>query len=303
MVDIHALSYFKLVAEMGHLTRAAGKLRVAQPSLSRTIAGLEEDLGVKLFDRVGSGIRLNRYGKIVLKHTNNILRELRDIGDELTDEQGQGERTVTISLYAASKLLPQLILDFKAEYPDIRLQIIQQSLIQSNQEECDISIYASLSPAAQENSAPLIEEEIFLAIPRDSPLAKKGELRLQDAAGMEFICLHKGKNLRTITDMYCQMAGFTPQVVLECDSPEMVRELILAGVGISFVPSVTWRGMDTENILLRNISFPTCKRYINLGWRSGYLSLSAVLFRDFVQDYFSDLQRQNAAEAASAVLA
>lgn len=292
MVDIHALGYFKLVAEMGHLTQAAGKLRVAQPSLSRTIAGLEQDLGVKLFDRVGNRIQLNRYGKIVLRHTNNILRELQDISDELADEQERGEQIVTISLYAASKLLPQLILAFKAEYPDIRIQIIQQSLIQANQRECDVSIFSSLSPTARENSIPLIEEEIFLAIPKDSPFSQKEEIRLQDAAEMEFICLHQGKSLRTITDLYCQMAGFTPRVVLECDSPEMVRELILAGVGISFVPSVTWRGMDTENILLRHISFPSCKRYINLGWRSGYLSPPVVLFRDFVQDYFSELEER-----------
>lgn len=294
MVDIHSLSYFKLVAEMEHLTRAAGELRVAQPSLSRTIASLEEDLGVKLFDRVGNGIRLNRYGRIVLHHTNNILRELRDIGDELADEQERGERIVTISLYAASKLLPHLILAFKEEFPDIRLQIIQQSLMQANQGECDISIFSSLSPSTQKNTLSLIEEEIFLAIPKDSPLAQKEEIQLQDAAEMEFICLHKGKSLRTITDMYCQMAGFTPQVVLECDSPEMVRELILAGVGISFVPSVTWQGMDTRNILLRHISFPKCRRYLELSWREGYLSPSAILFRDFVQDYFLELQERMA---------
>ena len=297
MVDIHSLSYFKLVAELEHLTRAAEELRVAQPSLSRTIAGLEEDLGIKLFDRVGSGIQLNRYGKIVLRHTNTILREMRDIHNELADQLERGERVVTISLYAASKLLPHLILAFKEEHPDIRLQIVQQSLMQANQRECDISLSSSISPSAKKNTLPLIEEEIFLAIPRDSPLAKKGELRLQDAAEMEFICLHKGKSLRTITDLYCQMAGFTPRVVLECDSPEMVRELILAGVGISFVPSVTWRGMDTENILLRRISFPKCRRYLELGWREGYLSPSAVLFRDFVRDYFQELQERMVAWA------
>lgn len=292
MVDIHSLRYFKLVAELGHLTRAAGELRVAQPSLSRTIAGLEEALGVKLFDRVGNRIQLNRYGKIVLRHTNNILRELQDIHDELADAQDQGEQTVTISLYAASKLLPQIILSFKEKHPNIRIHIVQQSLIQANQGECDISLFSSISPSAQKNTLPLIEEEIFLAIPKDSPLAQRGELRLQDAADMEFICLHKGKSLRTITDLYCQMAGFTPQVVLECDSPEMVRELILAGVGISFVPSVTWQGMDTRNILLRHIFFPKCSRYLELSWREGYLSPSAVLFRDFVRDYFQEMQER-----------
>ena len=89
------------------------------------------------------------------------------------------------------------------------------------------------------------------------------------------------------------MAGFSPKVVLECDSPETVRELICAGMGISFVPSITWRGMDTRNIVLRRLTAPDCKLYINLSWRKkGYLTPAVILFRDFVQDYFAVLAQK-----------
>ena len=82
-------------------------------------------------------------------------------------------------------------------------------------------------------------------------------------------------------------------MVLECDSPETVRELICAGMGISFVPSITWGGMDTRNIVLRPLSYPSCKRYINLSWRKrGYLSPAVLTFRDFVQSYFARLKAQ-----------
>ena len=290
-MDIHALTYFKKVAELQHFTRAAEELRVAQPSLSRTIAALETELGVKLFDRVGKNIVLNRFGEILLRHTNNILQELQDIRTELLEERQEGGRTVTISLYAASKLLPQLVTAFKAEYPAIRLQIIQEDLNKVGEGERDISIFSSIQPAGGENSRMLIEEELLMALPEDSPLAREPALDLRDAANMEFICLHKGKSLRTITDMYCQIAGFSPSVVLECDSPETVRELICAGMGISFVPSITWGGMDTRNIVLRPLSFPNCKRYINISWRKrGYLSPAVLLFRDFVEDYFAALK-------------
>lgn len=137
MIDLHSLIYFKKVAELQHLTRAAEELRVAQPSLSRTIAGLEAELGVKLFDRVGKGIVLNRNGAILLRHTNSVLRELADAQAELADQEAEGNRTVTISLFAASKLLPQLISDFKAEFPSIRLQIIQHDLREQGEGERD----------------------------------------------------------------------------------------------------------------------------------------------------------------------
>lgn len=295
-MDIHTLTYFKKVAELQHITRAAEELRVAQPSLSRTIAGLEAELGVKLFVRVGKNIRLARSGEILLCHTNRILREIREIREDLAAERGEENRTVTISLYAASKLLPQLVTAFKAEYPSIRLQIIQQDLSKNGEEDWDISIFSSMQPHGGENEVVLIEEELLLALPEESPLARRESLDLREVSRMEFICLHKGKSLRTITDMYCQMAGFEPTVILECDSPETVRELICAGMGISFVPSITWRGMDTSSIVLCPLSFPSCKRYINLGWRrDGRLSPAAVLFRDFVRDYFAALAKETPA--------
>lgn len=295
-MDIHTLTYFKKVAELQHITRAAEELRVAQPSLSRTIAGLEAELGVKLFVRVGKNIRLARSGEILLCHTNRILREIREIREDLAAERGEENRTVTISLYAASKLLPQLVTAFKAEYPSIRLQIIQQDLSKNGEEDWDISIFSSIQPHGGENEVVLIEEELLLALPEESPLARRESLDLREVSRMEFICLHKGKSLRTITDMYCQMAGFEPTVILECDSPETVRELICAGMGISFVPSITWRGMDTSSIVLCPLSFPSCKRYINLGWRrDGRLSPAALLFRDFVRDYFAALAKETPA--------
>ena len=104
--------------------------------------------------------------------------------------------------------------------------------------------------------------------------------------------------MRTITDWYCKMAGFEPNVILECDSPETVRELIRAGIGISFIPSVTWSGMETEHISLLPLSFPPCRRYINLSWRSqGALSPAAILFRDFVQRYFENLTGKGVEES------
>lgn len=291
-MDIHSLTYFKKVADLQHLTRAANELRVAQPSLSRTIAALEDELGVRLFDRVGRNISLNRCGEIVLRHTNRILQELDDIRAELADETDEADRTVTFSSYAASKLLPNMVMAFKQKYPHIRLQIVQEGIPGALNPDCDLSIYSSISPCSNDNEVNLLEEEIFLALPESSPLAQFESVSLRDAASMDFICLQKGKSLRSIADAYCKMAGFEPNVVLESDNPETVRSLIRAGLGIALIPEITWRGTETEQVVLRPISFPECKRYIHLSWKAtGYLSPSALLFRDFVKDYFAVLSK------------
>lgn len=294
-MDFHSLLYFKKAAELQHVTRAAEALHVVQPSLSRTIACLERELGVSLFDRTGKNIVLNQYGRIVLRHTDRILQELDDIRAELDDAQDQNQRSVSISLYAASKLLPQVVMDFKKEYPSIRLHIVQDDLGHMQRSACDLSLFSSIQPCWAENETTLIEEEILLALPETNPLAQRDSVNLREVAGEEFICLQRGKSLRTITDTYCKMAGFEPTVILESDSPETVRELIRAGIGISFIPCVTWSGMQTGSIALVPISFPRCRRYINLSWRDGYLSPAAILFRDFLKNYFNSLARSDEA--------
>lgn len=143
-MDIHSLTYFKKVAELQHITRASEELHVAQPSLSRTISRLEKELGVQLFERSGKNIILNSYGEILLKHTNRILQELKDIEQEIGDAAGERSRTVTLSLYAASKLLPELVMAFKHEYPSIRLQIIQEDLTKNQPNGCDLTLFSSM---------------------------------------------------------------------------------------------------------------------------------------------------------------
>lgn len=292
-MDLHALSQFKKIAELQHITRAAEELHVAQPSLSRTIARLEQELGVPLFERSGKNIILNDYGKIVLKHTDRIFQEIKDIERELEEASDEKSQTVSLSLYSASKLLPGLVMAFKKAHPAVRLQIIQENLHKDPSKECDLTLYSSMQPSDSEYSVTLFAEDIFLALPESNPLAHRSSLQLSEVAHEEFICLQRGKSLRTITDTYCRIAGFEPSVVLESDSPETVRELIRAGIGISFIPSITWQGMETENLVLIPIESPQCKRYINLSWRSrGYFSPAAGLFRDFVQEYFKPYKKE-----------
>lgn len=144
-MDIHELTYFKKVAELQHMTRAAQELRVAQPALSRTISGLEQELGVKLFERKGKSIALNQYGTILLRHTQRILQEMAEIERDLSEAKGEATRTVTITLYAASKLLPRLVMEFKKNYPTIILHIVQQGL-DTEQKEPDLSLFSSIHP-------------------------------------------------------------------------------------------------------------------------------------------------------------
>lgn len=287
-ISLLALRYFQKTAQLQHLSRAASELHIVQPALSRMIHSLEEEMGVPFFDRKNRSIVLNDYGKIFLKYTDQILLAMESARQELEDKQHKDIATVTLSLYAASKIIPALLTDFQKENPNIRLQILQQGISGDGAVEADLSLFSSITPMDNDHSVTLLEEELFLALPTSDPRASLQEAKLTDFADSGFISLQQGKTLRTITDFYCRMAGFTPNICLECDSPGTVREFIRAGFGISFVPGVTWCGVADEKVALVPISAPSCRRYIGLSWKEqAYLSDATLTLRDYLIKNFA----------------
>jgi len=290
-MEITQLKHFQTLAKLQNMTHAANALHIAQPALSRTLRVLERELGLQLFDRIGKHIYLNEYGNILLRHTNVILQELSDTEWELQKEKGNLNQRVSISMHAGSKLLPDLIRGFRRRYPDISLQIVQQGTLDEALEKSDITVYSSLEPVQGKNRLTLMEEEICLAMPINNPMSELESINLSDVAYEPFICLYKGKGLRTVTDEFCNAAGFAPNIVLESDSPSTVRDLIALGVGLSFVPMISWNDMECGSaIKLMKIGEPKCRRYLIMAWRSNhYVSRASVMLQKYLTEFFDQL--------------
>lgn len=263
-----ALTYFQKTAKLQHLTHAAEALHISQPSLSHTIKMLEQELGVPLFRRSGRNIVLTKYGEILLNHTNRIMSELKQTQKELEDAKEAQDMTVTISIFAASMIIPAFLTEFKQEHPHVRFEIIQQREQQELRQHSHIDLYltSSITPVDTDHSITLLKEDILLAMPTTNPFASHASVNLSDFENADFITLEQGAILRNITDFYCHMAGFTPHVILESDNPGTVREFIKAGLGISFAPRITWHGVGDDHVALVPIAVPSCHRYINLSW-------------------------------------
>lgn len=293
-MDITQLQNFRSLAKTQHMTLSAEQLNLAQSALSRSLRKLEEELGVKLFDRIGKYIYLNDNGQRFLRHVNRILDEYDDALLELQEQQNGKKQTVTLSMHAASKLLPEIIRAFGREHPEISLKITQQDSADEANPASDITIYSAATASNARNAVVLVEEEIYLALPASHPLASRREIALSEAANEPFICLYRGKGLRTITDALCRQAGFSPNIILESDSPSTVRELISVGAGLAFVPMISWYGIgDDPDVSLVKISSPHCKRYILMKWRTDrYLTAAASCLREFLAAYFKEIQAQ-----------
>lgn len=289
-MDFLQLKYFQKIARLNHLTRAAQELHITQPSLSQTIAKLEKDLGVPLFDRQARQIRLNRYGEVFLEKVDAALKLLEEGQREIVDMAGLERGTVSIDT-TFLPLFSDMINVFRSSYPDVRFRISQVSTKERQEqllENGELDFCISCKPIKRNGirNLPILTEEIVLAVPYTHRFANRQSIKLSEVATEPFIHFKKGHSFREDTDELCQKSGFTPNIVCETDDSKTLIELVKSGIGVSF-----W----LETLLEKENSFhhlriiePTCQRTYQLAWsEKRYLSLAARMFRDMLIEHFA----------------
>lgn len=291
-MELLQLHYFRTVARLEHMTRAAQELHISQPALSKTISRLEEDLGVPLFDRQGRQIRLNAYGKAFLKKAEAALSLLEEGRREVADLAGM-ERG---SIYLATSTLNRLsepIGAFLAQYPKVNFRITQASMEDMGQliENGEVDFGFTAMPIEQPGicALPVLNEEVYLAVPSGHRLAERDSICLSEVAYEPFIGYKEGYPFRKMNDAFCRAAGFRPNVVCEVDEPTAIGNLVRAGLGVAFVGAC--KG-DAETPLIKlRIDRPVCQRTFHIAWlENRYLSRAALQFRDFLVRHFAKLQ-------------
>ncbi len=293
-MDIFQLQLFSLVVRYNSLSKAAEEMSITQPAASQSIARLESELGCKLFIREKRRIYLNREGKLFHKHAINILKEMDIAVQEISENSGKVAGMLHLQVFAASALVPKLLFDFMAAYPEVQFHMVQQL----NLEEYDICINATIDPALPPNSELLFEEEIMLAVPHTHRLAVCESINLSETKDEHYIMLRKGSALRAIANHFCNQAGFEPQVHFEADNPSLLREIISMGLGVAFLPRISWKSVIDERIKLLRITDMHCSRKIYLHVPSGRISSNTVAtFKEYALSYFKNTAESVICEA------
>ena len=297
-MDLLQLKYFQTVAHLEHMTRAARQLYIAQPSLSQTIARLEEELGVPLFDRQGRQIRLNQFGRVFLQRVDRIFGELEDARREIADLAGMERGRIALAV-VIPQILPDLLRTFLVDHPHVSFHLFHQHsslTVQQQLEQGEIDLCIT-SPAIERPDIgwiSLMTEEIYLMVPPGHRLAERTSIHLNEVEHEPFISLKPGNTMRDLADHFCQQAGFMPKVAFEGDEPSTLRGLVTAGLGVGFISELVLRNLPSEpawkdiGIIPLHISEPRCQRILGLAWRTEhYLSQAAQQFREFVVQWFS----------------
>lgn len=291
-MDLLQIKYFQTVARLEHMTRAAGELQVAQPALSATIAKLEHDLGVPLFNRTGRNIVLNEYGKSFLKRANRILRELEEGRQEISDLLGSESGYISFSSTSLNKQFADFIGTFASLYPKVNFHITQIAdedvklrLLES--EEIDFAFVNTILKHPGISTISLAEENIFLAVSSKHPLAGRNAIFLKELMHEPFVSMKTNHGLQKFCDELCQKNGFTPKIICECSESSAVINLVAAGLGVSFFPYSDSEKTELPVVLLR-IKDLDFKNVLQLAWKKKRcFSKAAIHFREYVIQSFA----------------
>jgi LysR family hydrogen peroxide-inducible transcriptional activator len=243
-MELHQLRYFCAVAEAGSFSRAAEQSHVSQPSLSQQIMKLEDELGARLFDRLGRSVRLTETGQTFLPRARAVLRELEAARGDVVEQKDSIGGAVTIGVIptVAPYFLPQHLTRFSRKYPQVQLTVVEEitpallELLRAS--KVDLAVLALPVRGHEFESFPLLTEPLFAALPRDHKLAKRRSLSLKDLRSQPFLLLRDGHCFRDTAVAACDRARLHPQIIFESGQFSSLLSMVGAGMGVSIVPEM-----------------------------------------------------------------
>ncbi|MBQ8322724.1 MAG: LysR family transcriptional regulator [Clostridia bacterium] len=291
-MELTKLRYFYTVAKLKHVTRAAEEIHIAQPALTKAIKLLEEELGVPLFYKKGRNICLTVFGEYLENRLDGIFPQIDSIPEELAHLKAEHRNTVKLNVLAASTAVTDAVVNYKKKRPEVIFQMIQNEA----EADCDVSVSAngadfSALPAFAKRS--VMEEKIYLAVPKNSPYAKRESIRLEEVKKEGFVNLAGSRFFRAVCDRFCAYAGFNPQISFESDSPAAVRNIIGANAGVGFWPEYSW-GKASADVALVEISEPVCQRELILGLHENAVeSAAAPDFYEYLVKFLQNRRKRS----------
>lgn len=237
--------YFRALAETGHFGRAAQRLHMSQPPLSRQIAALERDLGIRLFERTPKGVTLTAAGAQFLADSRDVLQLVDQASRNATaTARGEaGQLTMGFTMSAAYSVVPSLTRRYQRAFPNVMLRVreMMPNVMASELRDGGIDFaisFADTSPSPFERRL-LLSEPLHVVLPEQHPLARARKLKLEDLAQERFLITPR-EQVPVLYDAIirrCEAAGFTPVIGLEVYLQQTIVNFVAEGLGVALVPA------------------------------------------------------------------
>ncbi|MDP9478452.1 MAG: LysR family transcriptional regulator [Actinomycetota bacterium] len=291
-VTLRQLEVLVAVTEAGGFTKAAEALRMTQPGVSHTIAGLERELGAPLIERDRGGVRPTEVGERVLVHAREVLSLVERIGHEAAGSKELRNGRLRIGGFpsATSRILPMLMGAFNGRYPGVEIVLVEgtdgEVLDRIRSREVDVG-FVTL-PAGDLETVPVAEDEMLAVLPKGHPLANAGAAGLEELAAEPFV-MSKGGCEPLISSAF-RSAGREPDTRFEVRDMGTILAMVGEGLGVTIVPELALPRQPGMLTGLRTVPLdPPVQRHLALAVRSleaaspaatAFVQLAGELSRD-----------------------
>ncbi|HBM47902.1 MAG TPA: hypothetical protein DD387_08890 [Lachnoclostridium sp.] len=266
-MNFRQLEYLMEIYHEGGLHKAAEKLYISQPALSQHLQRIEEELGIKIFERGVTPLRPTYAGQHYLEVAENILFQHKQAKIWIEESKLclHGKLSIGISPARSMQFLPLILPDFRKEYPHIEIELYEEPMftLQSQISKGILDFALMIAPIFCENLTflPLIKERFFLAVPPNSPvntickksITESGEILFDELKNEFFVLLHHGGHIRKLADKLFIQKNIVPKIVLETKSADLAFSLCSAGYGLTFTSEMC---AFFSNVLSRPNCYP-----------------------------------------------
>jgi len=298
-MELRQLRYFCTLAEELHFGRAAKRLALTQPPLSQAIAGLERELGVRLFDRTRRRVVLTHAGGAFLEEARATLaRAAQAIELAQRAERGEvGRLAVGYLAATAFTLLPLVLRDFGRAFPGVKLDLRELTIPQQHaallKGDIDLAILRPPVDEAELASEVIMSERFVAALPASHPLCALRKVPAQRLAREPFVMFPRQPGLvnHDLVMGFCLRAGFTPRVAQEANQTHTVVGLVSAGIGVALVPESTQR-IGLAGVVYRPLRERTPLSRTAVAWRRGESSPTLLAFLDVARSVAKQVNSQ-----------
>lgn len=262
-IELRHLRYFTAVAEELNFTRAAARLHMAQPPLSQQIRQLEEELGVRLFDRTKHEVKLTDAGRVVLAEARRTLEQAERvaIAAQRVSQGVFGRLRVGFPGSFPHTTLPAILRTFRAKFPGVELTLHERSTEEQIEALEAGAIDVGFLRLPVENAPaglaiqPILREPLIVALPKRHALARRPKVTARALANEPFILFprHGAPGLYDQIEAICRRAKFKPSVAQEATQIQTIISLVSAGLGVAIVPQ-SMQTLHREQVVYRPLA-------------------------------------------------
>ncbi|MGB4588717.1 MAG: LysR family transcriptional regulator [Clostridiaceae bacterium] len=247
-MDFRKLAYIVEVAKEGSVTAAANKLYISQPALSQILAQVEKEVGMKLFDRKETPMRLTYAGELYLATAKEILTEYETLKRKLLDvrEGDEGQIKLGIPVERAGYMLPEILTLFQQSFPKVSLKLEEHGgktllyLLKNHEVDLVILPKSKKNYGDEFDTRLIYEEEIFIVSSKPLVEAFNGShIDVKNLKSYPFILVKEGHAIRTRTNSIFEAAEISPEILLETTSNLTAVQMAQSGLGLAIVPKRT----------------------------------------------------------------